>query len=94
MGGKWRFHHTLDACARSPKVRERYVALQRGAVARITKAAAAGQRAGEVRRDIDDEAIAEILVVLSMGIAASLDAGIPFDLQRGARAMLKLLRPR
>lgn len=91
---EWRFHHTLAACARSPVLRERYGSLQHEAMARIRKAAEAGQREGTVRRDVPAEAMAEILVVLTMGIDAMFDAGIEFDLLGGARALSTLLGAR
>ncbi len=91
---EWRFHHTLAACARSPVLRERYASLQHEAMARVRRAAQAGQREGTIRRDVTAEAIAEILVVLTMGIDAMFDAGIRFDLLGGARALSTLLSAR
>lgn len=84
---EWRFHHTLAACARSPVLRERYASLQQEAMARVKGAAEAGQREGTIRDDVPAPAIAEILVVLTMGIDAMFDAGIRFDLAGGARAL-------
>jgi AcrR family transcriptional regulator len=89
---EWRFHHTLAACARSPVLRERYTSLQREAMARVKKAAAAGQRAGSVRRDVPPEAIAEILVLLTMGIDAVMDLGMTVDLVGGTKALRTFLR--
>ena len=89
---EWRFHHTLAACARSPVLRERYASLQHEAMARVRRAAEAGQREGTIRGDVPATAIAEILVVLTMGIDAMFDAGIRFDLAGGARALGTLLR--
>jgi AcrR family transcriptional regulator len=88
---EWRFHHTLAACARSPVLRERYASLQHEAMARVKRAAEAGQREGNVRSDVTAESIAEILVVLTMGIDGMFDAGIKFDLLGGARALSALL---
>jgi TetR/AcrR family transcriptional regulator, transcriptional repressor for nem operon len=90
----WRFRHTLAACARIPKLRERYVALQRGAVERVGAAVGAGQRAGTIRRDVEANAIAEILVMVSLGINAALELGMPFDLNAGAAALEQLVAPR
>jgi TetR/AcrR family transcriptional repressor of nem operon len=95
--GGWRFHHTLAACARSPALRDRYASLQHEAMARVTKAAHAGQRAGRVRKDVPARTLAEILVMLTMGIGVMVDLDIPFDLEGGARALGALLaakRPR
>jgi AcrR family transcriptional regulator len=89
---EWRFHDTLAAVARSPVLRERYASLQHEAIARVKRAAEAGQREGTIRGDVTSDAIAEILVVLTMGIDAMFDAGIKFDLPGGARALSTLLR--
>jgi TetR/AcrR family transcriptional repressor of nem operon len=88
--GKWRFHHTLEACTRSPKVRERYAGIQQDAIVRVARAARAGQKAGTVRGDVDAAQIATVLVVLTMGVAAMLDARIPFDLTAAGGAVLEL----
>lgn len=90
----WRFHHTLAACARSPVIRERYVALQREAIARVKKAAQAGQRERTIRDDVTAAALAEILVIVTVGIDGMFDAGVPFDLLGGARALSTLVRAR
>ncbi|HEY8090164.1 MAG TPA: TetR/AcrR family transcriptional regulator [Polyangiaceae bacterium] len=90
--GKWQFHNTLDACARSSVLRERYVALQQQAIERVTRAARAGQRAGTVRRDVPARAIGEILVVLTLGVGAMVELSIPFDLGGGGDAIARLLR--
>jgi AcrR family transcriptional regulator len=90
--GGWRFHHTLAACARSPALRDRYAALQHEAMSRVTKAAHAGQRAGRVRSDVPARTLAEVLVILTMGISVMVDLEIPFDLEGGARALKALLR--
>lgn len=88
----WSYHHTLAACARSPALRQRYAALQAEAMARVSKAARAGQRAGTVRGDVPAQALAEILVILTMGIGVMLNLRIPFDLAAGARTLKALLR--
>jgi len=90
----WRFRHTLAACARIPKLRERYVALQRGAVERVRTAVSAGQRSGTIRKDLEANAIAEIMVMVSLGINAALELGMPFDLNAGAEALEQLVRQR
>jgi AcrR family transcriptional regulator len=89
---QWRFHNTIAACARSPVLRDRYASLQREAMDRVARAAKAGQRAGSVRRDVPASALAEILVILTLGIGVMVDLEIPFDVQGGARALTTLLR--
>jgi AcrR family transcriptional regulator len=90
----WRFRHTLAACARVPALRERYVALQRTAAERVGAAVSAGQESGAIRDDVQANAIAEILVIVSLGINAALDLGMPFDLSAGAKALEQLVTPR
>lgn len=89
---KWRYHHTLAACARSPVLSKRYASLQREAMARVAAAARTGQRAGTVRRDVPAETLGEILVILTLGVGVMLDLGIPFDLAAGAQGTATLLR--
>ncbi|HUJ60687.1 MAG TPA: helix-turn-helix domain-containing protein [Kofleriaceae bacterium] len=90
----WRIRHTLSACARVPALRARYIALQRRAAARVAATTARGQRDGRVRRDVDASAIGELLVVLSLGLSAAIDAGIPLDVLAGGAALQKLLARR
>jgi TetR/AcrR family transcriptional repressor of nem operon len=87
----WQFHHTLAACSRSPKLRARYTALQSQAIERVASAAAAGQKAHTVRSDINARTLGEILVVLTLGIAAASEVGLPIDLQKGGAAVAKLV---
>ncbi len=87
----WRFHHTLAACARSAKLRRLYLGLQEAAVRRVTEAAVAGQRAGTVRADVAAPALAEILVLLTLGLSAAIDLEMPFDLDGGASVLARLL---
>jgi TetR/AcrR family transcriptional repressor of nem operon len=89
----WRFRHTLAACARLPLLRERYVGLERQAVDRVARAARAGQRAKRVRDDVPAEALAEILIVLTLGISSAIDVGLPFDLLRDSAGLATLLAP-
>jgi TetR/AcrR family transcriptional regulator, transcriptional repressor for nem operon len=91
--GPWTFHHTLAACARSPELRRRYGALQRQAIERVTRAARAGQAAGTVRTDVAAERLGELLVILTLGIAAMREVEAPFDLAGGAAALAQLLAP-
>jgi AcrR family transcriptional regulator len=90
--GKWRFHNTLAACVRSPELRKRYLELQRSAMSRVADAARSGQRAGTVRGDVDADALAEILVILTLGITAIIDLGYPLDIARGGALLTMLVR--
>lgn len=91
--GPWQFHNTLAACARSPALRKRYVALQVQAIARVTAAARAGQKAGTVRADIPAERIGELLVTLTLGISAMREIQAPLDVAGGGAALVSMLSP-
>src|ERR1041385_5296721 len=62
MHGGVPFHQVLAACARSPRVRERYVEVLREAVQRVATAVREGQGAGTVRDDVEALHLGLILV--------------------------------
>jgi hypothetical protein len=93
MIGAVPLHRLLDACLRSPVIRERFVALLREAIGRLTTAALAGQDSGRVRRDVDAEALATVLATLAFGVLASREVGLPMDLDLAGRTVAKLLAP-
>ena len=86
-------HGLLEACRRSPAIRERVVGLLREAIERLTKAALAGQGTGRVRPDVDAEALATVLAALAFGVLASRDVGLPMDLDLTRRTVATLLAP-
>jgi AcrR family transcriptional regulator len=92
LGGSFRFQRVLEACARSPEVRGRFAALLDGAVERVARTAAEGQRSGSVRRDVDPEAVAGVLVALALGAVAALEVGVRIDTAAGRDALLALLK--
>jgi len=87
------FHRLIEACTRSPRIRERWVALVREAIERVAKAANEGQIADSVRSDIEAEQIATLLVALALGAVAALESGVPFDPALARDGVLALLRP-
>ncbi len=91
--GGVRPHQLLDACARSPAIRERYVALAEESVARLVKIVRADQRAGRVRDDMDARTIATILLAAIIGVQTMNDLRMPVDLARTGLATLRLLAP-
>ena len=89
--GKWHFHNTLMACTRSKKIRQSYIALQQQSMNTTADAVRRGQKKGELRGDVNADAIGEILVILSLGIGVMKDVGMPFDLLAGSRALATLM---
>lgn len=87
-----RFHRILEACARSAAIQGRFTALLEGAIERVAGAAAAGQRSGSVRRDVDCEAVGTLLVAVALGAVTAREVGVHFDPVRARDALLALLR--
>jgi AcrR family transcriptional regulator len=85
------FHRLLEACARSPKIRTRVVLLLQQAAGRLAQAAAAGQAMHTVRRDVDPDQVAMVLVGAAMGLLASVELGLPIDFEAGQATTLALL---
>jgi TetR/AcrR family transcriptional repressor of nem operon len=87
----WKFHHTLAACAGSSRIRSKYTGIQNKALERLEAGAAAGQKRKTVRRDVEARTIAELLLVLTMGVSAATELGLEIDYAKGGAALGKLL---
>ena len=87
----WKFHHTLAACSGSPRIRTKYNGLQYRALERLTAGAAAGQKRKTVRSDVEARTLAEILLVLTLGVSAATELGLEIDYAKGGAALGKLL---
>jgi TetR/AcrR family transcriptional regulator, transcriptional repressor for nem operon len=86
-------HRVLDACARSPVLRRRFVALMAESSTRVADAVAKGQVAGTVRADIEATTLGQILAVLAFGVLTAIDTGVPIPLDPARGAILRLLAP-
>jgi AcrR family transcriptional regulator len=84
-------HQLLDACARSPAVRERYVALIEASLARLGGLVGDGQRLG-LRGDVAAAEVAQLLMALVIGAQTMMELGTTLDAPRMATLVLKLLR--
>ena len=89
--GAVRLHQFLAAIDRSAPVREEQRRLMTEAKAKLALAVHDGQAAGSVRRDVEPEAIAELLLALVGGIEFRLAYGT-FDVT-SVTALLRMLRP-
>ena len=85
------FHRFLEACARSPRVRERFASLLTEAVRRVVRAAREGQAARSVRTDVAAEQLGTLLVVLAVGAVNALEVGLEIDAESAGEAVLTLL---
>jgi TetR/AcrR family transcriptional repressor of nem operon len=91
--GGVRPYQLLDACARSPAVREQYVSLVRESVSRLAGSLGAGQKKGTVRGDVRPEDLGMLLVTIAIGVHTLVDLDVPLDLGRAAGSLMGLWRP-
>lgn len=84
-------HQFLAACARSTRLRKRYVQLIEQTRERLAESVRAGQRAGKVRGDVDAFLAAGLLVAVGLGVGTILELRVPFDAAEHARALTGLL---
>ena len=89
--GLLQFQRLLEACARSPRVRERLVLLVRETLERVVKATEAGQGARTVRADVAPDVVAGILVSLALGVITAQELGVALDLPRLRDGVLALV---
>ena len=91
--GGVRPYQLLDACARSPAVREQYVSLVRESVARLGATLKAGQEKGTVRDDVRPADLGMLLVTIAIGVHTLLDLDVNLDLGRAAGSLMGLWKP-
>ncbi len=84
-------HQLLDACARSKKIRARYVALVADSIARLGKVIATSQDEGSLRSDVKANDVATILLAAIIGSQTMIELDAPIDLARTGAAMMTLL---
>jgi TetR/AcrR family transcriptional regulator, transcriptional repressor for nem operon len=91
--GGVRPHQLLDACARSPQIRGRYVGLVKDTLARLARLVDSGQRQRTLRRDVLPAETAAVLLAAVIGAQTMLELGVPIDLRRAASMLLAVLSP-
>jgi AcrR family transcriptional regulator len=91
--GGIRPHQLLQACARSPKLRERYLSLVQTSSARVRGLLEQGQADGLVRGDLDAEHAAMLVMALVVGIQTLADLGVPVALGPLAADVVRILGP-
>jgi AcrR family transcriptional regulator len=93
--GGVQFHQLMAAVARSARIRERYVRVLQLAVRKVATAIREGQGAGTVRTDVDPSSIALLLVAITLGAQAAIEAEYPLGEALGPAAdnLLRVLRP-
>jgi AcrR family transcriptional regulator len=91
--GGLHFHQFMAACARSPRIRERFVQVLEEASRRVAIAVKEGQGAGTVRADVSPEAVGLILVGIVLGVESLLVIHYSFDVAGAAKNLSRVLRP-
>lgn len=91
--GGLRPYQLMDACARSEAVRRQYVSLKQLSVTRLAAALKRGQEKGQIRRDLEPDALAQLMMGIVVGMQTMLDLEMPLDLPRAAQTMLAMLAP-
>lgn len=93
VGPQVRPHQLLDACARSPVVRERYKALVEGSIDRIADLARSDQAAGAVRRGPQPRQIGTLALATVIGAQTMTELGVRVEPDELARTLLAMLAP-
>jgi AcrR family transcriptional regulator len=89
--GGVRPHQLLDACARNAGLRARYVGLLADTIARVARSVEAGQGTGLVRRDVDAEQLATVLLATVIGAHTMMELRAPIDPAQAAAVVMALL---
>lgn len=89
--GGVRPHQLLAACARSPAIRARYVALVQQSIGMVEHLVADAKRAGIIRTDASADHIAMVLLAAVVGAQTMMDLGVDVDLAQAARTLMIML---
>ncbi len=87
-----RFHQFLEACHRSPAVRNILQETIRQAVSRVGSVVRSGQGPDGIREDMDADGLASVLVLLALGSLVAVDVQLDMKLEETRDAALRLLR--
>lgn len=92
--GGIRPYQLLDACARSPVIRDRYIKLVETSIERVAELVAEGQASGLLRSDITPTHAATLALALVVGAQTLADLGMPMPLAELAPSVVGLLAAR
>ncbi len=91
-GPQIRPHQLLDACARSPIVRDRYRSLVEASIAHVAQLTLADQATGFVARELDAVQVGTLLVALVIGAQTMAEVGLTIDPEALGPAVIALLK--
>ncbi len=91
--GKVPLHQFLAACARSTALRRRYGTIVKETIARQGGGdRCARGKGGTVRKDVDPDHAAGLMVAIALGVGAVSEIDATFDMPRARRRLLELTR--
>jgi AcrR family transcriptional regulator len=85
-------HQLIEACARSPVVRERYRALVDASVDRLADLATADQAAGSIRSEVDARSVGTLFLALVIGAQTMAELGVAVDPAALGQTVVGILR--
>lgn len=91
--GRVRGHQIMEACLRSPTLRAKYLELLVRARDRLSEVVRRGQSEATLRQDVEPSAIAQLLLALVLGVQTASELGAPYDADRVADDLLRMLAP-
>src|ERR1700733_5815738 len=80
--GALRFHHVIEACRRSRVIREAYLGHVMAGRDLVAMGIARDQHAKRARGDVPAPALADVMVVIALGMAAMLELDIELEIPR------------
>ena len=87
-----RFHQFLEACHRSPRVREVFQETIGKVLSPVGQLVDSGQAQGGIRKDIPSQDMAGVLILMAMGALVAVDVGLEMKLKETRDAALQLLQ--
>jgi len=85
------FARVLEGVTRDPRLRAGFTTLLAGAAARVAATASEGQKAKDIRADVEASQVGGLLVLVALGAIVALDVGLPLDPDALRDTVLKLL---
>lgn len=91
--GGVRPYQLLDACARSPQIRDQYMQCVHESISRLGEITRRLQDKGEIRNDISPQQLGFWLITLVIGLHTLHDLEMEIDFTGGIPSLLKLVKP-
>jgi len=85
------FSRILEGVTRNPRLRDGFLTLLGGAIARVGEIGARGQRVGAVRADVDPAQVGVLLALIALGVLVAVDVGLALDPPALRATVLRLL---